>query len=143
MAAIYQWFGNQAAIIVTTTLYPLDAADNLAITGAPVDEGWLTGLPEETGYHGISVLWGSLSIVRFDAPEQGPESGYFGIENTLTATLDIIRFDAPEQGPESGYFGIEVPPSATLIGLVIDADSPDEELEITCTPVDEGWLTLA
>jgi hypothetical protein len=131
MAAIYMWLVEEQ-VVLTTTLYPVDQADYMLISGAPVDDtGWWEQ-PEDFGTSGfIGPGNGTLYLIRFTAPEQGPEDGTSSFVSVGDGVLYSIRFTAPEQGPESGTSGFPGPLNGTLKDVKVIADTPDELLEIT------------
>lgn len=128
MAAIYQWFSKFIRLV--TTLYPVDAAENMEVSCEPVDDTRWAPLPQTDAQNTFVPLSGTLKLIYFLAPEQGPESA----QNTfvpLSGTLRTIYF-LEEVGPEKAQ-NTFVPLSGTLEFKLVYGDSPDEKLEISCT----------
>jgi len=144
MAAIYDFSSTDFGIIeITTTLYPVVIAELMEINCAPIDDTWWLELITETGTGSfIGPYSAQLRPIRFTAPEQGPESGTGSFVGPYSAIKYTIRFDAPEQGPENGTASFIGPISAELNYAKIEADSPDEKLEITCSIEPDSTMTL-
>lgn len=140
MAAIYMWRKENGTVIVfTTMLYPLDVDESIEMSAAPVDETTWMDVVEDAIQGGLLPRDGALLEIRFDAPEQGPEEIQGGLL-PLEGDLFVVRFDALEEGPEEIQGGL-LPEDGTLIGKKVQADSPPEELEITCSIESDSSMT--
>lgn len=127
MAAIYMWRQGEV-LVITTTPYPIDYTESLEISVSPVS-GDLFAIPQDYFDTGIALVSGELNLIRFDqfVDEEGFDTGLA----LVSGQLNIIRFDvfAEEEAFDTGISLI----SGTLIGKVVEGDTPDESLEVSCT----------
>ena len=104
MAAIYMWPVDDQ-ILLTTTLYPVDAVEKLEISCAPLS-GWLAPIPSESLETAHSVIDMSYVQARWYL-EDGP---YEDELETAHTVLDM-----------------------TYVRKKVEADSPDEGLQLAIT----------
>lgn len=143
MAAIYMWpVDNQ--ILLTTTLYPVDVTDAIAMSITFTD-GTMLPIPsaEITGSFGMGPT-GDLVQLRWfytDGPYDGEVAGSFGMGDDGTLVqLRWFYVDGPYDGEIGGTFGMG--PGGALTQLVVFADTPDESLQLSITINDTCTMDL-
>lgn len=94
MAAIYQWFKSGEYMVLTTTLYPIEASEALVFS-IDISAGSMDTIKDDAMKQGMTLLAGTLVLGLLDAPERN--DGIITKLEVLEGTLNIILLDAPEQ----------------------------------------------
>lgn len=131
MAAIYQWFVGHE-IVVTTTPYPVDVQEAI-VFGVTLSAGNMSLLPREYLKANPDVISASHYQNRWFY-EDGP------YDDSLQANPDVISANHYqgrwfyEDGPYDD--SLQANPdvvSAQLLNKLVEADTPDEMLQLNCT----------
>ena len=136
MAAIYTPF--YAPERLTTTLYPVEVSDAMVFGIAMNGDSGATNMGE-LAYSApmigsIGMLGGTLVQERWFIKSLGHESapmigGIGMLGGTLVQERWFIQSLGHESAPMIGGIGML---GGTLISMVVDADSPDEKLQLSC-----------
>ena len=130
MAAIYQWWQDGVSYtLLTTTLYPIEIVEGMAI-GIALTYGGMWPLPVDEMEGVFSFLSGTLDEILIEAPiEQDEMEGIFSF---LSGTLIQILIEAPiEQDEMEGIFSFL---QGTLDQILVETYIEDSGLLLTCGP---------
>jgi len=128
VAAIYTppW---PMAEMFTTTLYPVVAVDSLGMN-ITVNNGAMILIPVSDIDNTFDALNGTLIQLRwfyFDGPYDGDIDNTFDALNGTLIQLRWFYFDGPYDGDIDNTFDAL---DGTLINKLVEADSPDEKLQL-------------
>jgi len=131
MAAIYMWPVDDQ-ILLTTTLYPVDAVEKLEISCAPLS-GWLAPIPSESLETAHSVIDMSYVQARWyleDGPyEDELETAHTVLDMTYVQTRWYLEDGPYDDELESAHTVLDM----TYVRKKVEADSPDEGLQLAIT----------
>jgi hypothetical protein len=129
MAAIYMWFEPGEQVVLTTTLYPVDVDDSLAIEISMLG-GTMNLLPHSEFSSDFEAQDGTYEQLRwffFDGPYDSYFSSDFEVQDGTYEQLRWFFFD----GPYDSYFSSDFEAQDGLLrNLLIWGDTPDEELQM-------------
>ena len=130
MAAIYAWFGA-AVEYITTTLYPVEAIDSVALN-ASIKTGSMSLVPGEEFDVGHDIVSGSYIQLRWFYTD-GPYIDEFEVSHNVTSGSYIQLRWFYVDGPYDEAFDVSHDlESSSYTLLLIEADSPDESLQLSC-----------
>jgi hypothetical protein len=132
MAAIYMW-PEDKQIILTTTLYPVDVTDSLAIE-ITFTGGSMSPLPESDAAFVLGLQGGILQqeIWYFsDGPYDSDAAFSLGLVGGILQQEIWFFSDGPYDS--DAKFRIGMGESGLLIGKLVSIDTPDEKLQLACT----------
>ena len=131
MAAIFMWRVNEVEVL-TTTLYPLDVNDGLEISTS-FSFGSMPEIPSDAAETTYSLLNGTYTQLRWfftDGPyEDSAENLYSLLDGTYTQ-LRWFHVDGPYDDSAENLYSLL---DGTHIRKRVEADSPDEKLDISAT----------
>ena len=116
MAAIYMWFSDEEIIVLTTTLYPVDAEDYLQLAGSIVS-GTMT-LPYTD--HAIDILPAEFVSASYIQKrwyyEYGPDEDHFEILAAEFVSTSYIRIRViGEAPPEELQLDFTIKNTSTMV----------------------------
>ena len=143
MAAIYSWFKGKQ-ILLTTTLYPIDVTEYMQL-GVAFFTGTIEEIPNddwkatfETNGDGTLV---QLRWFYTDGPYDDEWQASF--ETNGDGTLVQLRWfysDGPYDDEWKATF--ETSNDGTLVNKLVEADSPDESLQLGCVILNTCTMDL-
>ena len=131
MAAIYMWREGKS-VIITTTPYPVVAKDSIEVT-IELKGGFLSPIPGSALESTQLMQAGTYTQVRWFY-EDGPyDSDLESTQVMLDGTYVQVRWFY-EDGPyDSDLEATQTLLNGTLVNKLVEADSPDEELQLSLT----------
>lgn len=132
MAAIYMWPVDEQ-ILLTTTLYPVEAIEGMSLQATPTSSGMYAVLYDKAAAT-HDTIEGSYTQIRWFYND-GPYLDYLeSTHQTIEGTYVQIRWFY-EDGPYPDQLSATHETVDATHGLkLVTADSPDEKVQLTCTP---------
>lgn len=125
MAAIYQWFIGKE-VVLTTTLYPLEAGDAIDLT-ITLDGVYMSDVPDDYGALSFDFDGGFLEAVLFD---WGPVDDYCALSFEFDGGL--LEQILTDWGPPDDYGEFSVDFDGGLLEkLLVEIYAPDEGLDFS------------
>lgn len=128
MAAIYQWFVGDE-VVFTTTLYPIEVTEKLALLAVTNPYGNLSNYPIDyaTSTSNMTLIEVVQILLSGDTGEDYA---------TATSNMTLIQIDDLLQTGDTGEDYATSTSNMTLIridDLLVTCDTPDESLQLSCT----------
>ena len=133
MAAIYMWFFGEE-LIITTTPYPIEVVEGLVFSAAP-DQSSMEEIASDYVETTHAVLSGTYVQKRWFYTD-GPYLDEVEMTHTVVDGTYIQTRWFFEDGPYNDEVEMtHVVVDGTHLQRRVFADSPDESIQITCTPL--------
>ena len=139
MAAIYQPIIGGIQWL-STTLYPIDANDNVQVTMS-FEDGSIEPIPSDAFEGSKSLVDGSYIQKRWFYTDGPYEDAYEGSKTLVDGSYIQKRWFYTDGPYEDAYEGSKVLIDGSYVKKRVFGDSPDEELLLTCA-IESGTLEL-